>query len=123
MTYAEFIALYPEFASMSQVIVQDRLTRATALLLSSAWGDFYETAIGLDAAHNLALKSLIGGNAIGGVQAAVGQITSASGAGLSTSFAQAQTNNNTEEWYNKTVYGQEYLRLRSVVIAPCLMAS
>jgi len=123
MTYAEFIALYPEFTTMSQVIVEDKLTRAELLLSSSAWGDFYQTAIGLDAAHNLALRAAIGSSTTGGIKAAAGQITSASGAGLSVGFAQSQSNNQTEEWYNKTIYGQEYLRLRSVVIAPCLMTT
>lgn len=117
-TYAEFIAQYPVFTSVAQATVTLQLSLSERLLDESAWGDFYGDAIGLDAAHNLVIDSMESGSVIGGMQAGVGQITSSSAAGMSTSFASLNLDSKrqSEVWYSKTSYGQKFLRLRSAVI-------
>ena len=117
-TYAEFITQYPVFASVTQASVVMQLSLSERLLDSDAWGDFYGDAIGLDAAHNLVIDAMESGSVLGGLQAGVGQITSSSAAGMSTSFASLNLDSKrqSEVWYSKTSYGQRFLRLRSVVI-------
>jgi len=122
-TYAEFIAQYPAFVTTTQASVQAQLNLATRLLEPSAWGDFYSDAVALDAAHNLSLALIAGQGIQGAAQTAVGPVTSVSAAGISTSFATPSFDGKSkaDSWYAKTGYGQQFLRLRNVVIAPGMM--
>ncbi len=126
-TYAEFVIAYPVFVSpaVDELDVQRQLDVAERLLSKSAWGDFYSEAIMLLVAHNtlLWLRSQL--NINGGISAASGNVASTSGAGLSISFESTLANltpgSKSSAWYNKTVYGQEYLYLQSIVInSACL---
>ena len=59
MIYETFIAQYPAFSDSSlEASVRAALSLSTRLLDEDAWGDFFEDAVGLDAAHNLAIESL-----------------------------------------------------------------
>jgi hypothetical protein len=82
-----------------------------------AWGDFYSDAIALDTAHNLSIQLVASSGVLGGFQVAAGPVTSTSAAGMSSSFASPDLNGKsaTEQWYLKTVYGQQFLRLRNAV--------
>lgn len=124
-TYTQFITDYPEFTTMRKPQVELQLTLSAALLSQPAWDTFYSEGVMLDAAHTLAVRAAAGQTPTGGFQAAVGPITSASGAGVSTSFATVSVDSKSKSgvWYNKTSYGQLFLRLRDAVIAPgCLSA-
>ena len=117
-TYAEFIALFPAFSASSlSAQVEGQLALSGRLLDLSAWDTFYSDGVALDAAHNLAISSLVAGAAMGAFQGAAGPVSSVSAAGISTSFASPQAGGGrSEDWYNKTAYGQQFLRLRAVVI-------
>lgn len=122
-TYPEFILEFPAFAEVSQPVVTRAITLSARLLEPLSWGDFYSDAVGLDAAHNLVLSQMSAQGVQGAAQVAVGAVTSVSGAGLSTSFATPSLDgkSKSDNWYMKTGYGQQFLRLRSVVIAPGMM--
>jgi len=125
ITYADFIEKFPAFSSLTEAEVTRQLNFSSRLLDSSAWNDFYQDAVYLDTAHTLSIRTLANnGGTGGGQQAGVGQITSASVAGMSTSFAQLNTGegNYTVDWYSKTSYGQEFLRLQSIIIPAGVMA-
>lgn len=123
--YPKFILMHPEFANDSDKLVQAYLERALLFLDDSVWGVHYEQAVMLESAHNLALAKIAGSDSGGAFQGAVGPITSVSAAGISTSFAtlSPQGKSATDDWYNKTVYGQQFLRLRNMTIAPGAMTA
>ena len=119
IAYADFIEQFPAFSSLTEAQVNRALNLSSKLLDKSTWGDFYEEAVFLDSAHNLAIRIPAEQEGIAGSrEAAAGQVNSVSAAGMSVSFSQMniQAGNYTDEWYSKTSYGQEFLRLRSVVI-------
>jgi len=124
-TYSEFIASYPQFETLVQTTVQSQLDFSTLLLDTPVWGEFYSNAVSLDCAHNLVLTVIAQSGPLGGQQAAAGPLTSTSAAGMSASFASINVDrkNMSENWYLKTIYGQQFLRLRGSVIAPMTLAN
>lgn len=122
-TSEEFLELYPEFSAVSSTLVASQLDLATRVI-STAWGDLYSDAIGLEAAHSIALKTLAGSSAAGGLQGTVGPISSVSAAGVSTSFNSFSPDgkSKSELWYGKTVYGQQLMRLRAIAFSPAILA-
>lgn len=124
-TYADFIECYPVFASLSQTVIEKWLSVSGRLLDADAWGDFYSDAVMLDTAHTLSINQMTGAALNGGQQAATGPISSSSAAGISVSFASPDqiAGSKSDSWYNKTAYGQQFLRLRNIIIpAACLTA-
>ena len=124
-THDEFIAAFPAFSPLTDEQVETALSFSSRLFSDSAWGDFYSDAVGLDAAHNLAIQGMAGSSPGGAFQAAVGPVTSVSAAGVSTSFASPDmiAGSKADSWYSKTVYGQMFLRLRDNVIPMGTMCS
>jgi hypothetical protein len=117
-TFDNFIESYPSFgAEQYSAIGPSQLAISAALLDSSAWDDLYQLAVMLDCAHNLTITALIGTDPNGAFQLAAGPISSASAAGVSTSFNTLSSDGKSarKDWYNKTVYGQQLLRLWSAV--------
>lgn len=117
-TYAQFIAEYAAFSNLDQAIVQARIDKSATRLSPSAWGDNYEEAVYLDAAHRLALRNTANASIEGAFQGTGGAVASVGGAGLSTSFATPSPNASKEsaQWYNKTIYGQDFLNLRNITM-------
>ncbi len=121
-TYTEFIAVYPIFIppAVNEVNVQYQLDFAARLLSKLAWGDWYSDGIMLMVAHNISLWLKSQSSIEGGTQAATGNVSSTSGAGLSISFESANIGvspgSKSGAYYNKTIYGQQLLYLQSIVI-------
>ena len=124
-TYDEFIEEFPAFAAMDEVRITSALSLSALFLSDSAWGSFYSDAVGLDAAHNLALLDTAKKNPSAAFQGAAGPVSSVSAAGVSTSFnsADVKAGSKADSWYSKTVYGQLFLRLRDNAIPPGSMAA
>lgn len=122
-TYDEFVALYPAFASTVQPRIESFLSMSSRLLDEASWGDFFSDAVGLDAAHSLALALGAEKGPQAALQGATGPISSVSAAGISTSFNTMSSDgkSKSDNWYSKTVYGQQFLRLRDTVIPPGVM--
>lgn len=118
-TWSDFTTQYPQFADPTfNALGPIQLGISTRMLSLAVWGSFYSDGIMLDCAHNLTLMQMTtNGGANGGVQMAIGPISSTSVAGTSTSFnTPASTGKaNSVDWYNKTIFGQQFLRLRSAV--------
>lgn len=125
-TYIEFMAQYTGFSGVPQPVVERQLFLSGRLLDDAAWGDFYSDAVGLDSAHNLSLALLASQGIGGGLQGVSGPTSSVSAAGVSISFESLKgvnDKNPSEGWYAKTVYGQQFLRLRNAIIPAGVMAS
>jgi len=118
-TYNEFVILYPAFNTLASLIVENALTASARLLDFTAWGDFYFDAVGLDVAHQLTLASQAATSLLAGFQGAAGPVTSVSAAGVSTGFSgpDVASGSKADSWYSKTVYGQQFLRLRDNVLS------
>jgi hypothetical protein len=123
--YADFIASFPVFASVDESLITFQLSLSTRLLSKSAWGDFYSDGVLLDTAHNLSIQQVSSTSLLGGFQAAAGPLSSTSAAGMSSSFATPDLNGKgaSGEWYAKTIYGQQFLRLRNTVCSLGILAS
>lgn len=124
-TKEEFVVTFPAFSSLSDDVIEAALDFSSRFLNSETWGDFYSDAVGLDVAHTLSLDALVGSSPLGALQAAAGPVSSVSAAGVSTSFGtpDAIQGSKADSWYNKTVYGQRFLRLRDNIMAHGAMCS
>jgi hypothetical protein len=121
-TADEFLVVYRQFSGEPYSdLVQDQLDLSARLLSVDAWEDFYSNAVALDAAHNLTMLKIASKNGLDGAQ---GPISSVSAGGISTSFSTVAPDGKlgSRDWYMKTTFGQQFLRLRNAVIAPGCMA-
>lgn len=114
---AIFLRKYPAFAELDINDVADALNDAADELDRPSWKRYYEKALFLKTAHTLTLEALAKGSVNGGMQVAGGFVTSVSGAGVSTSFSSPTFNSKSsvEQYYSKTLYGQQFLALRQTV--------
>lgn len=63
-TYDQFIVSFPEFGTLPQTYVQDKLDSADRLLSKEAFGDLYFDAVGYHTAHTLAVSPFGQQNAV-----------------------------------------------------------
>ena len=125
MTYDDFILAFPEFDDFDETEVENALNLSGRLLSETAWGDFYFDAIGLEAAHNLAIRRMqTDSDPNKALIAAAGPLSSASAAGASASFGATSLNSTDKgvNWYLKTSYGQRFLALRDQVMCPGMLS-
>lgn len=118
--YDYFIQKYPEFSDASlENDCNEALSSASRLFSKDNWGDHFVDAVMLDAAHNifLSVQARKGGGK-GAMQLAAGPVSSVSGGGISTSFNSSSPagKSHSDDFYQKTIYGQKFLRLRTVVM-------
>lgn len=106
---AKFRARYPEFASVSDELLEAYFTEATVYLNntdSSPVTDVNKRAVFLNmlVAHIAAISSGVGGQAASGL---VGRVTSASEGSVSVSV-DAGPSSSASWWYLQTPYGAQY---------------
>lgn len=125
-TYDDFIAKYPVFTppAVSQEEILEQLDFATRLLSPSAWHDWLSDGIMLLTAHEISMGLLPNSNVGGGLQGARGNVSSASGAGISVAFESLSSTpgDTSSNWYNRSTYGQKYMRLQSLVVSGASLA-
>jgi hypothetical protein len=116
----DFVERFPVFTASDSDMVDQALADSADLLDESAWGDNWTLAVMLDAAHTLVLEEMASASVLAGMSGASGPVQSVSAAGVSTSFAgmPAGSRPSSRDWYNKTIYGQRFLRLRDATIPP-----
>lgn len=124
-TYAEFIERFPAFAAAPPEQVQFNLDMAVRLLDAPTWGDFFSDAVSLDAAHNLFLYQQACSSPQGAAQGTAGPVSNVSAAGVSIGFTSPQWNTKSmaQNWYMKTIYGQQLLRLWDAVVPMGVMCA
>jgi hypothetical protein len=123
-TYEEFIIRFPSLSDVPQENVQYQLDFAVKLLSDVAWDSFFNDAVGLETAHNLFLMKQACSSAQGAMQATAGPVSSVGAAGVSIGFQGATWNDKSksQNWYMKTIYGQQLLRLWETCISSGYMA-
>lgn len=116
--YSDFVQRFPALATMPGSFVQSFLDKAVALLDSYIWGDMYSEGVLLEAAHNAVLEYQIQQAGIdGAIQMAGGPVNSIGVAGISVGMDSitSQAKGFSQAWYSRTIYGQEFLRLRNII--------
>lgn len=112
LTLAEFRALYPEFASIPDAIVQRYLTEFT-ILYQGCYGDYYQIMQGYYVAHMLTtFYNLTTGAPKGG---AVTVVTTGRAVGdVNTSGQAIGVNASDPNFWDGTTYGQMFYSLLSM---------
>ncbi|MPW31952.1 DUF4054 domain-containing protein [Agarivorans sp. B2Z047] len=123
-----FRALYPEFSSIGDEVVQIYIDDADEHLSEQAWGRCYAKALLSYVAHNLALSQNRQANSAtnddGVVESSpMGVVSSASADGLSVGFTvpQSASSNAKDAWYWQTPYGQQFLALRKQCLRKAML--
>lgn len=115
---ATFRIMFPEFATISDAVVDFWVGDAAAELDAGAWGLCYPKAVMNYAAHQLALAQARAASATetGGGEIVIpqtGVLASGSEEGISFAFAQSSAPKSvTQEWLSQTPYGQAYAALQ-----------
>lgn len=122
-TLANFRALFPEFAPVTDPRAQLFLDLAAEELSAPAWGVKYGEAALTFAAHLLSLSETRGASATSSASGAVlvpqaGAIQSATAENLTVAFAASVRGKSAnEEWLSQTPFGQAFAALRRRVLA------
>jgi hypothetical protein len=123
MTPTEFIIMFPAFMSTNLNTIQKWLDFNARLLDVASWDTFLQDAIGLTTAHELSIALQAASSPLAAFQGGAGIVTSISAAGVSTSFSGYDTGNSrSDQWYGKTIYGQQYLQIRDRMMSLGVMA-
>lgn len=108
VTIADVRACSPlgEFDAVADAFIQSAIDDALLTQEETSWfADHWDLAIKNLAAHTLALG-------LGGTNSVAGPVTAQSADGISQSFgAAASTTSVDMAWYQKTIWGQAYMRL------------
>jgi hypothetical protein len=111
ITPTDFKVRFPEFVTIADARIQIFLDLSVLEVGEGAWGTLYEEGVFLLAAHQLQLDlNRQAGSTTGG--ASVSNVESRSIGDVSVSFGSINSDSVSATWYNSTVYGQNYLRLK-----------
>ncbi|WP_109078472.1 DUF4054 domain-containing protein [Aggregatibacter kilianii] len=107
----DFLLRYPEFGKTDAKRIGLFLSDAQAEVSKVRWGKLYDRGVMALTAHLLKLSAdaeISGG-------AASRNLASESAGELSVSYAAPISANGSDDFYQLTAYGQEYLRLRRLI--------
>jgi|AntRauTorckE6833_2_1112554.scaffolds.fasta_scaffold154254_2 hypothetical protein len=113
-----FKTRFPEFFETDDERVQLFIGDAVAELSESAWGTRYDVGICYLAAHLLA----IGIATELGDPSGLSPLASGGADGLSASFAKSAYTNTSQEYWQSTSYGKEFMRLKRTLFAGARVA-
>ena len=111
-TYADFIALFPEFTDVDQVFVETWLSVTRQKISQDVFQELYPMAVYYLLAHTVSTQKVLQANE--GVDK--GLITSESIGDVSVSYSQPSTGSAETDNYVTTSYGREYLSLRKMKV-------
>jgi hypothetical protein len=115
LTPTIFKTRYPEFLAIADARVALFIADAELEIDFDRWGSWYERGIAALAAHFLAISKATA--ASGGSLGSLGPVSSRSIGDVSVSFGTASgtVSGLSDDYYKASPYGQEYLRLMSLV--------
>jgi hypothetical protein len=120
LTYAEFVARYPQYGDppLAQARVELLIADAELEVNACSWGTLQKRAVGLLAAHFCELA--VRGD--GGSSGATGSIKSEKVGELAVSYNGVSGGGSDLTGYDATVWGVEYIRLRNTLpLTPVLV--
>lgn len=107
VTYADFIATFPELATLPQATIEFNLETAALTVHPNIWKDKTTIGIKLLAAHRVAQTQISQNGIISGPVTSI----SASQGSQSLSFGSASSDKSDPESLATTIYGRQYLVL------------
>lgn len=110
---ASFKIRFPEFEPIPDIRVEMFIDDAVLELSESSWGDRYDVGVYYLAAHLLAM----GSETAAGNPSGIVPISGGSADGLSTTFSRSPSTSMTQEYWQSTSYGREYMRLKRTLFA------
>lgn len=123
ITVETFLSHFPSFNNIPRTQIQYWLDFAEDYLNKYSWGKWWERAVELYAAHNIALD-VLQEKGMGGLAALQGIPASKSVDNVSksydTSFFRMRDSDDDGD-YKFTLYGLRYLRLRNSIISPAAL--
>lgn len=123
---ATFRALFREFESVADPVIDLYLDDASETLDMAAWGRCYAKAVLYYTAHELALANArVSSAAMVGDTVTIpqsGKLQSGSQGGISFSFEQSQAKSMSDEWLAQSPYGQSFAALRRQCLMPAHLA-
>lgn len=123
-TVADFRARYPQFAKVSDELIQDYISLCNSMLSYEMYGDSWKMAMALAIAHYLTMDLMTREDSadpsvqsiVAKAKGAIGMLTSKSvgdvSASYSTEYLQSLTSWGT---WNLTIYGQQFATLAKLV--------
>ena len=112
----------PEFKAVSDDEAQQFLALSAPLVSRKKFGELYDQAVALLAAHRMKLagygRSVVGGSASSGGATAGFTLASVGEGSANASFNTANINTASDSWYALTPYGLEFLNLRRLRVMP-----
>lgn len=126
ITVDTFLLHFPGFGNVSRDEIQYWLNLAQDFLNKTNWGKYWERAVELWAAHNIALDQMQNkGDGMGGLNNLQGVPASKSVDNVSKSYDTSMFNSGSDSAndgdYLFTIYGRRYLTLRNAIIAPATL--
>lgn len=114
---AEFLALYPQFSDVPELMIDAWLRIAMHSLAYNRWQDYWEVGVGLFVAHHLTLLSQPGMQERIESGLMKGIPTSKSVTDMSISYDFGSIENEFAGWgtYAQTVYGQQLVQFARLV--------
>ena len=116
----------PEFQAVSDEEAQKFIELCVPLVSKNKFGDLYDQAVALLAAHRMKLAgfgtAVVGGSASNGGATAGFTLASVGEGSANASFNTANINTASDSWYALTPYGLEFLNLRRLRIMPITSA-
>lgn len=110
ITPADIKIKFPEFASLSDSLIQSYLDEAYLEVDEGRAGDYYDLLIYYLTAHYIALAL----QASSGQNRGSGIVTSMSVGDTSIGFGGINSNSNADFYYQQTSYGLRYLKYRTL---------
>ena len=123
ISVATFLSHFPSFSNIPETEIQHWLDLAQDFLNKSNWGIYWERAVELWTAHNIALDQMqSAGDGMGSLANLQGVPASKSVDNVSKSYDTSMFNVGNDASkdgdYLFTIYGRRYLTLRNAVISP-----
>lgn len=114
ITPTQFKTRFTVFSSISDDKIQIFIDEAEIVLNEVYWGSKYDLGLYYYAAHALAVNNYSeAGNTV-----SKSPVSGKSVDGSSTSYSTATLNNQSDNYYASTIYGQKYLTLRNSLGVP-----
>lgn len=111
-TLADFRLDFPQFAAVSDATVQRQLDNSAPFFDVARWDTFYPAGVGSYVAHMLTLQAFLAKSA---GAAMTGNTAMKKVGDASVQYDAAMLDMSAKDPFMRTIYGQEYARLRRII--------
>ena len=114
MTILEiFRVIAPEFANVTDEVVQANIDVYADMISRANFGKFYERAVAFYTAHNMALTKMMTSSGSSSADVIGGAVIREKEGDLEKQYSEGKTTN---DLLDKTIYGKQYLNLTGIIV-------